>query len=78
MSRFVKGSYMSTANRYGFENIMGLKDIIQNIAGLDQNDMTIDEEDLQSCEYWINNVKLTLDTWFENKLESLTYLGDDE
>ncbi len=77
MSRYSKGNYRSVANEDNFNKIIGLKSSIQMIAGLDQNDMVITQNDLQYCEDQINSVISTLNSWFENKLDSLTLLQEN-
>lgn len=78
MSRYVKGKYKAVSNEKSFNNLIDLKNSIQMIAGFEQNTMIVDEEDIEYCENQINKLKNTLDCWFENKLENLTYLGDTE
>lgn len=74
-SKYVCGYYQATASEDGFNKIIALKDKIQCVAGLDQNDMQITEEDIEYCEKLINEVTLTLNSWFEHKRDSLVYLG---
>jgi len=73
--KYVRGYYQATASEEGFNKIISLKDKIQCIAGLDQNDMQITGEDIEYCENLVNEVTRTLNSWFENKRDSLVYLG---
>ena len=73
--KYVRGHYQATASEEDFNKIIALKDKIQCIAGLDQNDMKITGEDIEYCENLVNEVTRTLNSWFENKRDSLVYLG---
>lgn len=80
MGRYVKGTYKSVANENNFYDLISLKDKIEMIAGLEQNDMIVTEEDLEYCTKLVELVNSKLSYWLENKLTSLEYLGckDDE
>ena len=78
MSRYVKGNYKSIASEESFYDLISLKDKIQMIAGLEQNDMIVTEEDLEYCTKLVELVNTKLFYWLENKLTKLEYLGDQD
>lgn len=75
MPKYLDGFYDTKADEQEFNELIALKDKIQFIAGMEQNDMKITAEDIEYCEGLINEVTLKLHIWFENKVVSLTYLG---
>jgi len=77
-SKYVKGSYGSTASEEDFYKTLSLKCNLQIIAGFEQNDMVVTEEDISECEKHIDIIKSELSSWFERKVESLEYLGDED
>lgn len=77
MSKHVKGNYLAISDDEGFNKIIDLKHKIQCIAGFDQNDMTVDEEDIETCENLIKEVVTTLHSWYENKLSNLKLIEEN-
>lgn len=78
MSRYTKGNYRSMSSKEDFCGLIDLKDTIQAISGLEQNDMIVTEEDLENCTKLVESVNSKLSYWLENKLTSLEYLGDED
>lgn len=77
MSKYVEGFYKSKASEQEFNELILLKHRIQMVAGMDQNDMIITEEDIEYCSRLVKEVILKLNSWFENKVDSLVYIGKE-
>lgn len=72
----LKGIYKSTGNEHNFKEIVSWKHDLQCIAGLEQNDMLLTDEDLIHCNNAIDKLNAKLKSWFKSKNASLVYIGN--
>tara|TARA_R110002049_G_scaffold109985_1_gene258972 strand:+ start:4986 stop:5216 length:231 start_codon:yes stop_codon:yes gene_type:complete len=72
MSKYVKGKYHVVACDKRFNALKVLQENIDILISFEQNDMTVDEVDIELVDSLKDNIVQTLNTWFEDKLNSTT------
>ncbi len=72
MSKYVRGKYHVVACEKRFNALKVLQENMGILISFEQNDMTVDEVDIELVDSLKDNIVQTLNTWFEDKLNSTT------